>query len=96
MSTLLPDHYIDTWLSRRATRFVLLVDPVSSLPFPFSGFWTRYGTHFIIVGVLMRLGGEAWWHKRFLNYIRPMFLQSCFEGEDAGGYVLIVRKPDRV
>jgi hypothetical protein len=87
-------HYIDTWLTRRAIHFVSSVDSVSSLPFP--GFWTGYGTHFFIVGVLRRLGREAWWHKRFLSYITPMFLQSCSEGEDAGGYVLIVRKPDRV
>jgi SAM-dependent methyltransferase len=87
---------IDPWLTRRATRFVSLIDSVRALPFPFPGFWTEFGTHFFIVGILRRLGGEAWWHKRFLNYIRPMFLQSCSEGEDAGGYVLIVRKPDRV
>jgi len=85
---------IDPWLTKRATRFVSLVDSVSALPFPFPGFWVEYGVHFFILGVLKRFGGTGWWHKRILNFITPMFTQDCPNDEEAGGYVLIVKKED--
>jgi len=86
---------IDPWLTKRATRFVSMIDWLSALRFPFPGFWTDFGSHFFIVGVLKRLGTEAAWQQRIINYITPLYAQLCTPGKEAGGYVLIVKKPDR-
>jgi SAM-dependent methyltransferase len=84
---------IDGWLDQRTTGFVSFVDSVSALPFPFPGFWTEFGTHFFIIGVLKRLGGARWWNQRILSRITTMFERPACQGGKSGGYVLIVRKP---
>lgn len=83
----------DPYLTPAGARFTTLAESILALPFPFPGFFKPSGLFYFMVGVLRRLGGEAFWKRIFLRLVRPLYEQPVGADGIAGGVVVIAQKP---
>lgn len=82
----------DPYLAPRGAWVTTFLESITSLPFPFPGFFKESGTYYFTTAVLKRLGGPTFWKRVFLKLLQPLYDDHPGPDGISAGMVVVAQK----